>query len=132
MHWKWKDFPELLSEDQLWQHIRDCPDAADTDVIKAVKTFCKTQLDDTTPAYNHSLLKTLMRVYDAEAQKGIEDKEIFSILYKARFSPNSKVVRENMQNILESLHLTAPKLKELCKTSYGVLRWKLRPSTNEK
>lgn len=89
----WKDFPELLGLSSLMDFIAKFPDMAAEDVVKAVKIFCKAWLDDTTSKYDiNLLLGPLMLVYDAEAKKGIEDKELFAILYKVRFSKNRESV----------------------------------------
>ncbi len=130
--WNWKDFPELLYSLELESYVDHSPDKAAEDVVKAVKTFCKAQLDDTRTAYNANLLAPLMVVYDVEAKKDIEDKELFSILYKARFSKNNKSAQDTMERIYYNYGLTSPKLKSLCETSYLINRWKLKNSTNEK
>ena len=131
-YFEWKKFPELLNSELLWNSIRHCSDKADKDVINAVKTFCKARLDDTTSECSSSLLKSLMLIYDVEVQKGVEDKEIYSILYKVRFSKDSKKVRKSMKTIYSDLKLTSPKLKSLCQTSHFVNRMMLKPDTNEK
>lgn len=114
----WKDFPELLGLSSLMDFIAKCPDMAAEDVVKAVKIFCQAWLDDTTSKYDiNLLLGPLILVYDAEAKKGIEDKELFAILYKVRFSKNRESVRESMSAIYERRELTAPKLKSLCESS---------------
>ena len=111
-----------------------------SDKAKAVKIFCKSRFDGTKREYDNGigsdsdirLLKALMTVYDAEANKGIEDKEIYSILYDLRFSKNGKAAREDMQLIYTKYHMTSPKLGELCKTSFLVNRLMLKKNTKEK
>ena len=131
--WKdlWKDFPELLHPYTLHERIMNCEDKADKTVVQAVKTYYKARIDETIPKDDFLLLKSLMVVYDAEAKKGIEDKELFSILYKNRFSKDRASIREFMKRIYDSEKLTAPKLKSLCQTSHLVNKWLLKKSTNE-
>lgn len=73
----------------------------------------------------------MMLVYDAEVRKGIEDKEIFSALYDARFSEANRRVREAME-IICRLHASfTPKLKSHSQESYLINRL-LKRSTNGK
>ena len=121
-NWQWKDFPELLTATELWAQVHACPNKADENVVKAVKTFCKARIDDTMTEYTDQLLSILMTVYDAEAQKGIEDKEISSILFKARFSKDSKSMQKRMEKIRCWQELTSPNIVKLCKLSHGLNR----------
>ena len=128
----WEDFPELLDEHDLTDHINNCEDKADKDVVQLVKTCCKTRIDDTTAKCKPDLLEAMMKVYDAEAKKGIEDKELFSVLYKIRFSKENDDIQMRMKSIYNNYDLTAPKLKSLCQTSHLINKWILKKSTNEK
>lgn len=131
-YWKWMDFPELFSAEELLKCFPFPYRVVDEDVVKAVKIFCKARINDTKPECDISLLTILMNVYNEEYKKGIEDKELFSVLYKLRFSEANKVAQKYMQVTLKDYNLTAPKLESLCKTSHGVLKWRLKPSENEK
>lgn len=125
-NWEWMAFPELFDSKELWNIVCGCKNKANEDVVKAVQTFCKARIDDTTSEYTEPLLSVLMTVYDAEAQKGIEDKEISSILFKARFSKDSKSMQKRMDTLRRWHELTSPNLVKLCKPSYGLNRLLLK------
>lgn len=131
------DFPELSKDGlSLSSRIRYCSSKdTDEDLVQAVKTFCKARVNDKISDYykDYDLVTLLMEAYDIEYKKGIEDKELFSILYKIRFDGYASfTMREHIEKRFNDKRLTAPKLKSLGKTSFLLNKWQLKKGTNEK